>query len=410
MCDYFNKRWLEFTGRTLDQEMGNGWAEGVHPDDHQKCLEVYLSAFEKRELFSMEYRLRRFDGEYRWLLDRGVPRFSTEGIFLGYLGSCVDIGDIKQLESDLQTQRDFATTIINTMGQGLTVSDADGGLEFVNPAYAHLFGYEPEDLTGKHPRDLTVLEDYKLLDEQREQRLAGKTSTYESHLLRADGSIAPVLITGVPRMPGGSEKFSGSISVITDLTEQKRTENELRTAKEALEQALIREQELSQKDGLTGITNRRYLFELAERKLAIAARYDQSLAVIMFDIDHFKQVNDVFGHDMGDKILKHVVQTARAELRTADVIGRYGGEEFIILLPMTNAQQAYPLAERIRTIVAGTGVPSETGNVSVTLSVGIVEMIYGPQAETVEDLFRRADKAMYGAKFTGRDRTVIGQK
>ncbi|MFZ5797050.1 MAG: PAS domain-containing protein [Desulfobulbaceae bacterium] len=92
-CNYFNERWLAFTGRSMEQEFGDGWAEGVHPDDFQRCLDVYLTAFGKREIFEMEYRLRRFDGQYRWLFDRGVPFVDSAGDFAGYIGSCIDITD-----------------------------------------------------------------------------------------------------------------------------------------------------------------------------------------------------------------------------------------------------------------------------------------------------------------------------
>ncbi len=92
-CDYFNERWLAFTGRTMEQEYGNGWAEGVHPDDLDRCLQIYTTHFAKRESFEMEYRLRRADGEHRWLLDRGSPFHAPDGTFLGFIGSCVDVTD-----------------------------------------------------------------------------------------------------------------------------------------------------------------------------------------------------------------------------------------------------------------------------------------------------------------------------
>jgi PAS domain S-box-containing protein len=101
LCYYFNKVWLEFTGHTLEQEQGNGWAEYVHPDDYQYCLDVYVTAFDRRESFSMEYRLRRHDGEYRWLFDTGVPCFADDQNFLGYIGSCIDITERKQMEEKL---------------------------------------------------------------------------------------------------------------------------------------------------------------------------------------------------------------------------------------------------------------------------------------------------------------------
>jgi PAS domain S-box-containing protein len=90
-CDYFNERWLAFTGRTLAQERGNGWAEGVHADDLARCLEVYTSSFAARRPFEMEYRLRRHDGAWRWLLDRGAPFQDASGAFAGFIGSCVDV-------------------------------------------------------------------------------------------------------------------------------------------------------------------------------------------------------------------------------------------------------------------------------------------------------------------------------
>ncbi|MEI6064855.1 MAG: PAS domain-containing protein, partial [Pseudanabaena sp. ELA748] len=108
LCYYFNKTWLDFTGRTLEQEFGNGWAEGVHPDDLQFCLDTYVQAFEARQKFEMEYRLRRFDGEYRWLLDTGVPRFDANGEFLGYIGSCIDISDRKLAEVELAKAKEDA--------------------------------------------------------------------------------------------------------------------------------------------------------------------------------------------------------------------------------------------------------------------------------------------------------------
>jgi len=101
LCYYFNEIWLDFTGRTLEQEMGNGWAEGVHPDDLDRCLDIYISSFDKREAFEMEYRLRHVSGEYKWLLDIGTPNFDSKGEFDGFIGHCFDISDRKQSEQEI---------------------------------------------------------------------------------------------------------------------------------------------------------------------------------------------------------------------------------------------------------------------------------------------------------------------
>src|SRR5262249_22102281 len=91
LCTFFNKPWLDFRGRTLEQEMGDGWTEGVHPDDRQACLEAYAESFDGRKPFLLQYRLRRHDGEYRWISDHGAPRFDSQDKFAGYIGSCSDI-------------------------------------------------------------------------------------------------------------------------------------------------------------------------------------------------------------------------------------------------------------------------------------------------------------------------------
>jgi PAS domain S-box-containing protein len=136
LCNYFNKTWLDFTGRAIDREIGDGWVTGVHADDLRRCLETYLDSFECRVEFRMEYRLQRHDGEYRWLLDRGVPRFTAEGEFLGYIGSCIDIDDRVRAERQLQnliegtsstTGKDFFPALVHHLAAALDVAHAGVG-------------------------------------------------------------------------------------------------------------------------------------------------------------------------------------------------------------------------------------------------------------------------------------------
>jgi len=115
-CDYFNKTWLAFTGRTIEQETGDGWTEGVHPDDLERCVSHYLDHFHRREPFEMEYRLRRHDGVYRWIFDRGVPSFDEAGNFAGFIGSCIDVDERRKAQDaeheELALARDFERWIL----------------------------------------------------------------------------------------------------------------------------------------------------------------------------------------------------------------------------------------------------------------------------------------------------------
>jgi PAS domain S-box-containing protein len=113
LCTYFNKAWIDFTGRSIDRELGNGWADGVDPEDLQQCLDMYIQSFDRREPFRMEYRLRRHDGEFRWIFDIGVPRFHQDGSFAGYIGSCTDVTEQRGAEERLRRRISPALTALS---------------------------------------------------------------------------------------------------------------------------------------------------------------------------------------------------------------------------------------------------------------------------------------------------------
>lgn len=182
---------------------------------------------------------------------------------------------------------------------------------------------------------------------------------------------------------------------ITDITERKQLQAEL--------------EQQAQLDFLTGLANRRHFMELAERELSRALRHDTPLSALMLDIDHFKAVNDTYGHEAGDLVLRTLSEVCRATLREVDIIGRLGGEEFGILLPMTDGREALETAQRLKDRLAQTVVLVEQ-NVPLNFTVSIGVAPVNGKETTLDTLFHRADKALYDAKRRGRNRACADQE
>ena len=165
-------------------------------------------------------------------------------------------------------------------------------------------------------------------------------------------------------------------------------------------------------DALTGINNRRFFDQRLEEEISRSKRLESSLSCLFIDIDHFKIINDSYGHDVGDMVLRNVAELLRAQLRSIDVVARYGGEEFAILLGQSGRKKAIEIAERIRSIIADTIFEEGKDQVSITVSVGVATISFeNPQHEDIKTigrkLLQRADKALYQAKQKGRDRVIF---
>jgi PAS domain S-box-containing protein len=198
LCSFFNKGWLDFTGRSMEQELGNGWTEGIHPDDFDHCVGVYVSAFDARQEFTMEYRLRRFDGEYCWVLDHGVPRFESDGTFLGYIGTAIDITERKRAESELQRQRGELAhlTRVSTMGE-LSASLAH---ELNQPLTAILSNAQAaQRFLTANPSDLTEVQEILQDIVEDDSRASEVIQRMRALVKKEELAFAPLDLAGVVR-------------------------------------------------------------------------------------------------------------------------------------------------------------------------------------------------------------------
>ena len=224
LCYWFNDVWLNFTGRTLEQEQGNGWAEGVHPDDLDRCLETYVTCFDNRQSFSMEYRLLRSDGSYRWILDNGMPTFA-KGIFTGYVGSCIDITEQKQLSVSLEASEHFMRKLIDVLPGMVGYWDQDLRCGFANRAYQEWFGKSPEEMKGIHIRDLMGNELFEKNAPFITSAMRGEPQHFERTLTKSDGSTGYTWANYIP--DSDDDGVHGFFVMVTDVTDLKKAEANL---------------------------------------------------------------------------------------------------------------------------------------------------------------------------------------
>jgi PAS domain S-box-containing protein len=239
LCNYFNNQWLEFTGRTLEQEVGTGWAEGVHPDDRERCRATSLTAFNKREAFEMEYRLHHASGEYRWILDMGIPNFNSNNEFIGYIGKCYDITERKKSEYLLQlSERKFRSVFENSIiAKSLTTVD---GKLFANKSYCNIVGYTAQELSQMNWTDLTHPDDVENNKMIIISILKGEKtfSNWEKRYIHKDGHIVWINISTL-LLRDSDEKPLHFITEIYDISARKKAEEALIKSEELFKKAFL---------------------------------------------------------------------------------------------------------------------------------------------------------------------------
>ncbi len=270
--------------------------------------------------------------------------------------------------------------ILSAAGDGIIGVDAAGRAAFVNPAAARMLGWSVEELTGREIGDGILPSLGPALRE-------GRATSGEEALPRRDGTSFPGEYSTSPIADG---RATGAVVTFRDVTARKRLEAQ------TLE-SLAAAEELAAIDPLTGLANHRTFHERLRTEVERARRHGRGLALVLMDLDHFKRVNDLHGHQVGDRVLEHAARILESETRTGELVARVGGEEFAMILPEADEDEAFRAAERIRRAVAAATFPAVG---AMTISAGVCDLSRGPDADT---LYRLADGALYWAKHRGRD-------
>jgi len=290
------------------------------------------------------------------------------------------------------------------MSDGVLVVDSQGRIVDINPAMQNFLDKDPASFLGRNVSE--ILDSW---NERTETFLTGLETRTE---LRLPHNPSRYLDLRATPLYDDDKNLSGRLIIFRDVTDRKEVEKDLRHAMDRMQTQLIeigllqsqlREQAI--RDALTNLFNRRYLEETLERELARAAREGYPLCIVMMDIDHFKNVNDTYGHEAGDLVLKTLGTMVTSQSRQGDFVCRYGGEEFVLVMPNISTEVAKERVNSLHKSIASLYIPFGRFNLNITVSMGISS--FPTHGEKKEDLLRAADRALYIAKNMGRNRVAV---
>ena len=315
------------------------------------------------------------------------PLYDTNGNIIGMCGVSTDITDEKKLQQTVKSQQHLLNAVLDNADAYIYMKDIDRTFQYVNSKVANLFGDTPENIIGKKDTEVLPIEvaehfhlsDQKVFETNKKQIIEESSEDERGELRHYISTKIPYqLEEGVPSLIGFS----------TDVTELYALKEEFKKQ--------------ANTDSLTELYNRRYFTDHSEREFYRAKRHLRIVSLISIDIDHFKNINDCYGHPAGDKVLMSVAKCLLPCIRQEDILARIGGEEFSILLPETTLQSAKVVAERIRLNQSNLSITGEwKGEITLTVSIGVTCIKF--EDDTFDDFFRRGDKALYQAKALGRN-------
>lgn len=439
---FFNQKWLKFTGFTGESDPGSVWFEALHPNERKHCLASFQAAFKAQRPFQMEYQLRRYDGEYRWILDTGEPLYDNSGCFAGYIGSSQDITERKLAEKALQhsfaelNRHDRENTLLGEMSSCLQVcrtieetypvvslyakrlfSDNPGLISVINNSRSLVetiveWGDSHDSETVFNLEDCWSLRQgkpHRVIDPREALRCWHvKPEAKNGYLclpMTAYGETRGIIHLQFPAQNIQATEQEKTFETVKTLAATFANQVALALTNLKLREAL---QQQSVRDPLTQLFNRRYLIETMERELARAKRNQHSIGIIMIDVDHFKGYNDTYGHDAGDAVLRVFGDFLKKQARREDIPCRYGGEEFVMVLPGIDEANLLSRCEDIRNKTKLLLIEHRDQKLgTITISLGAA--LFPRHGQLPDELITAADTAMYQAKKQGRDRFVLAE-
>ncbi len=381
----------EFLGLNLRELQTLGWRHIIHPLDRLEFDLRWQQALLSGH-FEMDYRLRAADGRYRWHLGLGQVLPAQGDGPRRILGTHTDISERKESEARLREADELWKLALESVGDGVWDWYVQDEVEIYSPRILQMYGFSETEIKPS-PAELdarTHPDDRQQMELDRAAHFAGQVPIYsnEHRVLCKDGSWKWIHSRGMVISRDAQGRPLRMVGTHTDITQRKQTE------------ALIWHQ--AHFDALTGLPNRRTLRDRLEQLLSTARSEGGRLALLFIDLDHFKEVNDTLGHDMGDALLLQAAERIRACVRTQETVARMGGDEFTVVLSgLNSAQEAEQVAQKIIQAMAS-AFHLQDERVFVSASIGI--SLFPDDGQLIEELFKHADQALYVAKGAGRNR------
>ncbi|MGF2733692.1 diguanylate cyclase domain-containing protein [Marinobacter sp. DUT-1] len=396
-CLYSNAAYQKLCGWTGDELIGSHWSAVIHPQDHGKVVRHWDAAVLGHQSFLCEARLKRSNGEVVWTR-RNAALLADTMPGHGYVHTVEDISTYKtherarkKAEEQLFEEKERAQVTLDSIGDAVLSTDIDGRVSYMNVVAETLTGFSRQEAIGR-----PLSEIFQVLDANSHKPMAdpARRAIQSDSIVALEANALLVARDGVELAIEDSAApihnrygvVIGAVIVFHDARFSRET-----TARMAY---------LAQHDALTNLHNRNAFYERYEQSLALARRHGQQMALLFIDLDNFKGINDVLGHESGDMILIALAGKLKACVRATDTVCRYGGDEFVVLLgEIAEPDHAFAVADKIREAAAA---PMVIGGHDVSLQLSIGVSVYPDNGETADELLKKADTAMYRVKILNR--------